>query len=117
MDTFESGTLPQEQSEMVLAQCWECGETKLCHDRLQLSVVRNRTGCIYSKSDHREKRALPLAPVTQTGASWRELEMKPCISIRYQLIDDCHQEVVDNQSATVNHLVRFEPLAGKLAIG
>ena len=43
--------------------------------------------------------------------------MKPCISIRYQLIDDCHQEVVDNQSATVNHLVRFEPLAGKLAIG
>ena len=85
MDTFESGTLPQEQSEMVLAQCWECGETKLCHDRLQLSVVRNRTGCIYSKSEHREKWALPLAPVTQTvepflnpapacqtGASWRQ---------------------------------------------
>ncbi len=34
MDTFENGTLPQEQPEMVQAQCWECGETKLCYEHL-----------------------------------------------------------------------------------
>ncbi len=34
MDTFENAAPPQEQLEMVLAQCWECGHTKLCHEYL-----------------------------------------------------------------------------------
>lgn len=34
MDNFENGTLAQEQPDMVLAQCWECGATKLCHEHL-----------------------------------------------------------------------------------
>ena len=34
MDTFENATQPQEQPEMVMAQCWECGEKKMCHEHL-----------------------------------------------------------------------------------
>ncbi len=34
MDTFENATPPQEQPEMVLAQCWECGEKKMCYEHL-----------------------------------------------------------------------------------
>lgn len=34
MDTFENGTLAEEQRNMVLAQCWECGQTKLCYEHL-----------------------------------------------------------------------------------
>ena len=34
MDTFENATPPQEQPDMVQAQCWECGETKLCFEHL-----------------------------------------------------------------------------------
>jgi len=34
MATFENATPPQEQPEMVAAQCWECGETKLCFEHL-----------------------------------------------------------------------------------
>ncbi|MCH9653437.1 MAG: hypothetical protein K0U86_05115 [Planctomycetes bacterium] len=34
MDTFENGTLAEEQMEMVMAKCWECGEKKLCYEHL-----------------------------------------------------------------------------------
>ena len=34
MDTFENASPPQEQPEMVLARCWECGRTKMCHERI-----------------------------------------------------------------------------------
>ncbi len=34
MDNFENGTLAQEQPDMVLAQCWECGATKQCYEHL-----------------------------------------------------------------------------------
>lgn len=34
MDNFENGTLAQEQPDMVLAQCWECGEKKMCYEHL-----------------------------------------------------------------------------------
>lgn len=34
MDTFEIATPPQEQPEMVLAQCWECVEKKMCYEHL-----------------------------------------------------------------------------------
>ena len=48
MDNFEAGTLPQKQKEInrvllcpakdevthVKAQCWECGEHKLCNEYL-----------------------------------------------------------------------------------
>ena len=34
MDTFENATQPQEQPEMVMAQCWECVEKKMCHEHL-----------------------------------------------------------------------------------
>ena len=38
MDTFENGTLAEEQPEMVLAQCWECGQSKLCFEHLVCST-------------------------------------------------------------------------------
>lgn len=38
MDTFENATPPQEQPEMVLAACWECGDTKLCFEHLVCST-------------------------------------------------------------------------------
>lgn len=34
MDTFENGTLAQEQRHIVVVQCWECGATKLCYEHL-----------------------------------------------------------------------------------
>jgi hypothetical protein len=34
MDTFENATPWQEQPQMVQAQCWECGEMKLCFEHL-----------------------------------------------------------------------------------
>ena len=34
MDTFENATPPQEQPEMVTAQCWECGEETMCYEHL-----------------------------------------------------------------------------------
>lgn len=34
MDTFENASPPQEQPEMVQAQCWECGTVTLCHEHL-----------------------------------------------------------------------------------
>lgn len=36
MDTFENGTLAEEQPDMVMAVCWECGQTKHCHEHLVL---------------------------------------------------------------------------------
>ena len=30
MDTFENATLAEPQAEAVKAQCWECGEVKIC---------------------------------------------------------------------------------------
>lgn len=34
MDTFENATPPQEQPELILAQCWECGESKICYEHI-----------------------------------------------------------------------------------
>ncbi|MFM7150398.1 MAG: hypothetical protein ACKO23_11190 [Gemmataceae bacterium] len=34
MDKFENACPPQEQDEMVMAACWECGETKLCFEQI-----------------------------------------------------------------------------------
>jgi hypothetical protein len=34
MDTFENASPPQEQAEMVRAVCWECGQTKMCHEHI-----------------------------------------------------------------------------------
>jgi len=34
MDTFENACPPQEQAELVLAPCWECGRTRLCYEHL-----------------------------------------------------------------------------------
>lgn len=34
MDTFENATLAEPQKELVLAKCWECGETTLCIEYL-----------------------------------------------------------------------------------
>ncbi len=34
MDTFENASPAQEQSEMVVAKCWECGQKKLCFEKI-----------------------------------------------------------------------------------
>ena len=34
MDNFENGPLAQEQPDMVLAQCWECGAARQCCEHL-----------------------------------------------------------------------------------
>lgn len=34
MDTFENASPPQEQPDMVIAQCWECGTVALCYEHL-----------------------------------------------------------------------------------
>ncbi len=34
MDTFANASPPQEQAEMVVAKCWECGQTKLCYEHI-----------------------------------------------------------------------------------
>ena len=34
MDTFENASPPQEQTEMVVARCWECGELKVCYEHV-----------------------------------------------------------------------------------
>lgn len=34
MDTFENASPPQEQPEMVLAECWECGQTTFCYEHI-----------------------------------------------------------------------------------
>jgi hypothetical protein len=34
MDTFENASPPQEQPEMVLAKCWECGQAKVCYEHV-----------------------------------------------------------------------------------
>lgn len=34
MDNFENASPPQEQAEMVFAECWECGQTKMCIERI-----------------------------------------------------------------------------------
>lgn len=34
MDTFENACPPQEQTEMVVARCWECGELKVCYEHV-----------------------------------------------------------------------------------
>jgi len=34
MDPFGNAVPPQEQPEIVQAQCWECGVTKLCFEHL-----------------------------------------------------------------------------------
>ena len=34
MDTFENASPPHEQSEKVLAKCWECGEMKMCFEHI-----------------------------------------------------------------------------------
>jgi len=32
MDNLEASNPPQKQEEMVQAQCWECGEHKICYE-------------------------------------------------------------------------------------
>jgi hypothetical protein len=34
MDTFENASPPQEQPELVVAVCWECGQTRPCHEHV-----------------------------------------------------------------------------------
>jgi hypothetical protein len=34
MDTFENASPPHEQTEKVVAKCWECGEVKLCFEHI-----------------------------------------------------------------------------------
>jgi len=34
MDTFENATPPQEQLELVKAQCWQCGQHTLCYEHI-----------------------------------------------------------------------------------
>jgi hypothetical protein len=34
VDTFENASPPQEQPEMVFAKCWECEQTKMCHEHI-----------------------------------------------------------------------------------
>lgn len=34
MDTFESASPPQEQPELVFANCWECGQAKMCYEHI-----------------------------------------------------------------------------------
>jgi hypothetical protein len=34
MDTFENASPPQEQPDLVLAVCWECGQTRMCHEHI-----------------------------------------------------------------------------------
>jgi hypothetical protein len=32
MDNFEAATLAQIQKDMIKAECWECGELKICYE-------------------------------------------------------------------------------------
>ena len=39
MDTFENASPPHEQTEKVVAKCWECGEMKLCFEHIVCVVL------------------------------------------------------------------------------
>ena len=45
MDNFEQGTLPQKQKDMVHAQCWECGEHKMCNEYIACCVGTRLHSC------------------------------------------------------------------------
>ena len=61
MDNFENGTLAQEQPDMVLAECWECGEKKMCYEHLMCCTGTRFHTCpecrkeIESRANHIER--------------------------------------------------------------
>ena len=70
MDTFENANPPQEQPEKVLAQCWECGETKMCFEHIVCCTGTHFHTCpecrkkIEHSSPSDMERLLPVLPAS-----------------------------------------------------